>query len=197
LLETLEIRPLLGLGQSAGAAVLARMCLDRHLDLRALIGVNAALLPLQGLAGQLFLPAAKLLSASALVPRLFARRAAGQSATERLIRSTGSIVDAEGVELYRRLVRNAGHVSGVLKMMANWDLAALERELPQLPCPLVLLVGTRDRTVRPDVALRIRERLPSTAIIELPGLGHLAHEERAAEIAGHVQRIAAQYHVPT
>jgi len=199
LLHTLEVRPVLGLGHSAGAAVLARMCIDRHLDLAALIGINAALLPLRGLPGQVFLPTAKLLAASTLVPRLFSWRAAGLVATERMIRGTGSIIDAQGVALYERLVRNPGHVAGVLRMMANWDLGAFERDLHLLPCPLVLLVGTRDRTVRPADALRIRERLPSATIVELIGLGHLAHEERAAEVADHVASVAEQFlpgHLP-
>ncbi|MBY0437568.1 MAG: alpha/beta fold hydrolase [Burkholderiales bacterium] len=188
---SLGMAPSFALGHSAGAAVLARMCIDGLLDLRALAGINAALLPLQGIAGQVFLPAAKLLSASSLVPRFFAWRAAGGAATERLIRGTGSILDAEGVALYGRLVRNAAHVSGVLRMMASWDLTPLERDLPRLPCPLLLMVGTRDRTVRPGDALRIRDRVPGSRVVELAGLGHLAHEERAAEVAGHLRAMAA------
>jgi magnesium chelatase accessory protein len=184
---TLGVQPRWALGHSAGAAVLARMCIDGLLDLRRLAGINAALLPLPGLAGQIFLPAARVLAGSALVPRLFAWRAAGRATTERMLRGTGSIIDAEGVALYGKLVRNPGHVAGVLRMMASWDLVALERDLPRLRCPLLLLVGTRDRTVRPGDALRIRERVPGTRIIELPGLGHLAHEERPAEVAGHLR----------
>jgi magnesium chelatase accessory protein len=189
--ETLGVAPSFALGHSAGAAVLARMCIDGMLDLRVLAGINAALLPLQGLAGQVFLPAAKVLAASSLVPRLFAWRAAGGAATERMIRGTGSIIDAEGVAFYGRLVGNAAHVSGVLRMMASWDLTVLERDLPRLPCPLLLMVGTRDRTVRPGDALRIRDRVPGTRIVELAGLGHLAHEERAAEVAQHLRAMAA------
>ena len=184
---SLGVRPEWALGHSAGAALLARMCIDGLLDLRVLAGINAALLPLQGLAGQFFLPAAKVLAASSLVPRLFAWRAAGGAATERMIRSTGSILDTEGIALYGRLVRNPGHVAGVLRMMASWDLNALERDLPRLPCPLLLLVGSRDRTVRPADALRIRDRVPGARIVELHGLGHLAHEERAAEVAVHLR----------
>ena len=88
-------------------------------------------------------------------------------------------------------MRNAGHVSGVLRMMANWDLTALDCDLPRLPCPLLLLVGTRDRTIPPGDALRIRARVPTARIVELPGLGHLAHEERAAEVAAHLRALAA------
>lgn len=184
---SLGVQPAWAAGHSAGAAVLARMCIDGLLDLRGLAGINAAMLPLQGLAGQFFLPAARLLAASPVVPRLFAWHAAGGAVTERMIRATGSILDAEGIALYARLVRNPGHVAGVLRMMAHWDLAPLERDLPRLPCPLLLMAGTSDRTVRPGDALRIRARVPGTRIVDLPGLGHLAHEERAGEVARHLQ----------
>jgi magnesium chelatase accessory protein len=191
------IVPSCALGHSAGAAVLARMCIDGSLRLRALATVNAALLPLRGLAGHLFLPAAKLLSASALAPRLFAWRAASGAAAERLVRGTGSILDARGVELYGRLAGNAGHVSGVLRMMASWDLTALERDLPRLPCPLLLMAGTRDRTVPPDDSRRIQARVPSARVVELPGLGHLAHEERPAEVAAHLRTLLSTLAGPT
>ena len=41
--------------------------------------------------------------------------------------------------LYGQLVRNPGHAAGALGMMANWDLAALWRDLPALKTPLVLV----------------------------------------------------------
>jgi magnesium chelatase accessory protein len=62
-------------------------------------------------------------------------------------------------------------------MMANWDLAGLWRDLPQLAVPLDLAVGSRDATVAPAQAHHIAARLPGTTIHTLPGLGHLAHEE--------------------
>jgi pimeloyl-ACP methyl ester carboxylesterase len=49
------------------------------------------------------------------------------------------------------------------------------------------MAGTSDRTVRPGDALRIRDHVPGTRIVDLPGLGHLAHEERAGEVARHLQ----------
>jgi magnesium chelatase accessory protein len=129
------------------------------------------------------------------VPRLVAWRAQRPAAIDRLIRSTGSIIDAQGVALYARLVRNAGHVAGVLKMMTDWDLESLARDLPRLPCPLTLLVGSRDRTVDPAEAMRVQACLPSTAIVDLAGLGHLAHEERPTEVAGCIGIIATAVRV--
>ncbi len=181
LLEALDVEPALAVGHSAGAAILARMCLDSAISPRGLVSLNGALLELPGLPRAVFSPLARLLAASPL-PRLFAWRAGDRTAVERLVASTGSRLDAAGVDFYARLVRDPAHVAGVLAMMARWDLAALEVELPALAVPLLLVVGLRDGTVPPSEGRRVRERVPAAELVELPGLGHLAHEERPATV---------------
>ncbi len=190
LLGALDVAPALLVGHSAGAAVAARLCLDGAVAPHALVSVNGALMPFRGIAGHLFAPAARLLSRGSLVPRLVARAAAAPGAVERLIRDTGSTLDAEGVRLYRVLVRNPGHVAATLTMMARWDLDALARDLPRLDVPLTLVVGARDRTVPPADAQRVRALLPDAEIVRLDGLGHLAHEERPGEVVEIVARAA-------
>jgi magnesium chelatase accessory protein len=190
LLDALGLEPVLAVGHSAGAAILARASLDGLLALRSLVSVNGALLPLAGLPGRLFSPLARLLAASPLVPRLFAGRAADRKAVERLIRSTGSRLDERGVELYARLVRNPVHVAGALCMMAHWDLAALHRDLGRLQVPLLLVVGDHDLTVRPSRARRVLELVPHARALHLPGLGHLAHEERPEAVAEAIVELA-------
>jgi magnesium chelatase accessory protein len=197
LLDQLQTPPELVLGHSAGAAILARMCLDAAISPKALISLNGALLPLGGLAGHWFSPAAKLLAANPLVPQLLARQADSPRAVQRLVDSTGSRLDARGLELYRRLMSTPGHVAATLKMMANWDLAPLVRDLPRLRTPLVLVVAERDGTVRPAEASRVRALIPTAETIHLPGLGHLAHEERPRLVADLVLSIAARHGVPT
>lgn len=54
LLESLEIRPLVAVGHSAGAAILVAMCLWETLSPALLIALNGALLPLPGLRGVFF-----------------------------------------------------------------------------------------------------------------------------------------------
>jgi magnesium chelatase accessory protein len=191
LLVALKVRPRVALGHSAGAAILARMSLDHHLDLAHLVSLNGALLPLRGLPGHVFSPAAKLLAVNPLAPRLFAWRAADPAAVARLIASTGSVLTPEGEELYARLVRKPGHVRGALTMMANWDLRPLARDLSQLRPQLWLVVGGNDRTVPPAEALRVQALLPGAKIKRLARLGHLAHEERPREIADFVFALPA------
>ena len=94
-----------------------------------------------------------------------------------------------GARWYARLVANPGHVAGALAMMANWDLPGLARELPQLPVPMHLLVGDRDRTVPPDQAWQVQQRVPRCRVTRLAGLGHLAHEERPLEVAARLVAI--------
>ena len=186
LLKTLDISPTLVIGHSAGAAVAVRMALDGLVRPRAILGLNAALLPLRGLAGQLFSPVAKLMASSSLVPRFFSARAADPAVLGRLLASTGSTLDAEGIALYARLVSSAGHAAGALGMMANWDLETLAHQLTRLQTPLDLVVGTQDHTVPPAQAQRVLTRLPAglpSSLTPLAGLGHLAHEEQPERLA--------------
>lgn len=181
LMQARDALPDLVVGHSAGAAVAVRMAIDGLVAPRCVVGLNAALLPLGGLAGQLFAPAARLMAAAPFVPRLFAWRASDPQVLRRLIDSTGSTLDATGMALYAQLIRNPGHAAGALAMMANWDLPGLQRALPGLATPLALVVGQNDRTVPPVQAREVLTRLrphPLTRVSSLPGLGHLAHEER-------------------
>lgn len=185
LLSKLEVRPQVAVGHSAGAAILVRMCLNERIAPSTLVSLNGALLPFDGVAGHLFAPLARLLATNSFVPRLFAWQAASSGAVERLLDNTGSKIEPQGVALYRRLVRNSGHVAAALRMMANWDLASLQRELPRLNSKLVLVVGSNDRSVPPSVARRVHAQVQGAVIEHMPGLGHLAHEEApeaAAEI---------------
>ena len=183
LMVALDVTPALAVGHSAGAAVLARMAIDRRIDPALLISLNGALLPFRGVAAHVFAPLAKLLVQNTLVPKLFSWRASHSGVVEKLLRDTGSSLDPRGVELYTRLIRNQEHVTGALEMMANWDLDALERDLPRLMAPLVLIVGGDDKTISSEDAFRVRDRVPNATIEYLRGLGHLAHEERPNQLA--------------
>ena len=196
LLAALEIEPVLAVGHSAGAAILARASLDGRLNLRGLVSLNGVMLPLHGMPYDFFSPLAKLLAGNSFVPRFFAWRAQDRAAVERLVRSTGSKLDARGLDLYARLVRNPGHVGGALEMMANWDLRPLQHDLHALQPRLLLVVGENDRTVAPAEARKVARTVHGAQVVTLPGLGHLAHEERPGLVADEVKRFAATVGVP-
>lgn len=191
LLDQLGVVPRLVVGHSAGAAVLARLCVDRHIAPSALVSLNGALLPLRGFAGHFFAPAAKLLAMFPAVPRLFSWRAADRRMVARLLRDTGSTPPAAMVDSYHRLVRSPRHLSGTLRMMANWDLAPLTRELFQIAPLLHLVACDNDRTVPADEARRMHRLLPQSHLVTLPDLGHLGHEEDPQRFADLIVDIAA------
>jgi magnesium chelatase accessory protein len=192
LLRTLRAAPSLVIGHSAGAAVALRMALDAGANapfVAPVVSINGAILPLQGPIGRMFLPIARVLAANPLVAPAFAAWAALPPVAKRLLASTGSRIDAEGERCYAQLVADPAHAAGALRLMAAWDLAPLERELPALAAPLLLVAAAGDRTLPPSHARRVHALLPRAERVELPALGHLAHEEDAAA----VWRVAAQW----
>jgi magnesium chelatase accessory protein len=195
LLRVLDLRPVLAAGHSAGAAILVRMCVDGTLALGHLVSLNGALLPMRGLPlglpGEVVSSAVKLLTSTPLFPRLFASYAGDRRTVARLLRDTGSTIDAEGMALYQRLASSPAHVGGALGMMANWNLRSLRAELPRLKTPLVLVVGTNDRTIPPTEATEVQALVPGASIVELAGLGHLAHEEQPQACARLIADLAA------
>ena len=189
LLRDMGVHPGVLIGHSAGAAIAVQMALDDPQAFKAVISLNGALLPLHGLAGQVFSPLAKLLAANPFVPQLFAWQAAQPSRVRRLVDGTGSRIDPVGVELYGRLVRDPAHVAGALSMMANWDLRDLVAALPQLRTPLHLLASDLDKALPPSQSQRAAQLVPQASFATLPALGHLAHEEDPQQVFGHIWRL--------
>lgn len=190
LLAELEVEPCLVVGHSAGAAILARMGLDHQIGPHALISLNGALLPLRGFAGQFFTPAARLLAMVPQIPHLFSWRAADRRMIARLVHETGSRPPPEMIDIYHQLVRSPRHVASTLRMMANWDLAPMLRELPRLVPKLYLIACENDRTVPPTEARRVHRLMPQSQLIPVPGHGHLGHEEEPDRFARLILQIA-------
>lgn len=182
LMAALELRPAVVVGHSAGAALVARMTLDRLVAPELVVGLAAALVPFRGLARAVLRPAASLLSRSRATAMIVSSLARADR-VDGLLRSTGSVLDREGLESYRRLVDQPEHVAGVLSMMACWDLDPLYDALPRLHTPLLLLAGRNDRAV-PVAQLRAASaRLPRATLVVVERAGHLLHEERPREVS--------------
>jgi len=191
LISHLKIKPIGIVGHSAGAALGCQLALDKKTDARVVVGINAALKPFHGVAGQIFSPLAQLLSVNPIVPRVVSWQAKNKALTERLLSDTGSALDREGRQYYQRLLRNRAHVSGALSMMAHWNLEPLWRRLPQLSVPLHLLVGNNDKTVSPRQSAEVAQRVPGATVTRLGALGHLAHEEAPQHVVAVLERCLA------
>jgi magnesium chelatase accessory protein len=176
LLKQQDFVPDLAIGHSAGAAILIRMAQQKLIAPKAIIGINAALMPFPGLAQKLFPSLARLLVLNPIVPRFFSWTAS-ERAVSRLLEGTGSKLDDLGNDLYRRLFAKSGHAHAALGMMAKWQLEPLLDSLPKLKTPLHLIVGEKDKAVPPRDADTLKKRLPSLTITRIPATGHLTHEE--------------------
>ena len=187
LLDKLAVSPNVIVGHSAGAAIGIRMAIDGLAAPDAIVGLDAALLPFPGLAARLFPAMARMLFVNPLAPHLFARLARTPGETGRfLLRSTGSRIDAAGIDLYTRLFATPAHIGGAIAMMADWDLATLQRDLSWLATPLLLLHGDNDAAIPIASARRASGLVADGRLIALPGLGHMAHEERPQAVARHI-----------
>ena len=185
LLEVLDVAPHFAVGHSAGAAIALRMGIDRGLAPGGIVSLNGALQPFPGAGSALFPAMAKLLFLNPLARQAFAWRAAQPGAVARLIEGTGSKIDARGLALYAALFATTGHVAGALGMMARWDLNPLQADLGRLGAPLTLATAEGDLATPPRISEAAHARIPSSMLVRIPRLGHLAHEEdpeQAAEI---------------
>ncbi len=180
LLSELGIQPSIVAAHSAGAAIAIRMALDCTIAPKAIYSFNGALMPFPGIAAVAFPALAKLLFLNPFAAPFLARRVNDNDSVARLIRGTGSHLDARGIDLYARLFRTERHMAATVGMMANWDLLTLKRDLAKLRSPLILVTADRDRTVSPQVAKDAKALVPDARIVAIRGYGHLAHEEAPA-----------------
>jgi magnesium chelatase accessory protein len=192
LVEALDVQPEIVIGHSAGAAVALRMVLDKCISPAAIVSLNGALFPFSGVARHLFPPVARLMLLNPFSPRIFTAQAESPQRVERLIENTGSKIDERGLELYKRLFRQPGHVLGALGMMANWDLKPLQEALGDIDTPVVLVAAENDKAIAPSTSMRARDKLPNAKVVYLRGLGHLAHEEAPEQIAEIVEETARE-----
>lgn len=193
LLRALNVQPQIIVGHSAGAAIAASLCLLGVCEPRAVVSINGAMLPFGRAAAPVFSRAARFLAAAPVFPQLVALHAVPRKPIERMLRQTGSNSSPEMVRCYRTLLGRTGHVAGTLRMMANWDLVQLERNLDRLDPSLYLLVGGGDRVVEPEQARELHARIPNSILHVAPGLGHLGHEEQPEWFAQHIQAIASEH----
>lgn len=188
----LDMKPDLVAGHSAGAAIGLRMILDQMIAPQGFVALSPALMPFPGLAAQLFPTLARMLFLNPFAPHIFARMAGPTREVERfMLKSTGSTIDAAGVEFYARLFRKPAHVRGTIAMMASWDLEPLKLDLPRLALPVYVRHGDRDAAIPMAKAREAAAMIPGAIFERLERLGHLAHEEAPQQAARAIIQAAA------
>lgn len=176
-------RPAAIIGHSAGAAVALRMAEIMPRAPRAVVGINAALGPFDGFAGWLFPKLARAMATGPFAAAVVTKLSSSRAQVARLLAGMGSPLDADGVEMYRRLVSRTRHIEGTLGMMAQWQLEPLLERLPQIAVPTLLITAAGDKAVPPRVSAEAAARMPRAQHEALKRWGHLAHEEAPDEVA--------------
>jgi magnesium chelatase accessory protein len=183
LLDTLELKPDLIVGHSAGVAIAAQLLLDRKWHM-PLIGFTPALMPFPGLAAKIFPSLAKMLFTNPFVAIIFSRMAQAPGQTAKfLARSTDSKIDAAGERYYTRLFSKSGHCDGAIRMMANWQLEGLGARLSNLTPRVLLVSAAKDAAIPKAAVMQAVALIPGCETQEMAALGHLAHEEDSAQAA--------------
>lgn len=183
LLEQLSLKPELIMGHSAGAAIAVNLALRPAIDPAKLISINGAFYPFPGFAGQIFPATAKLLFVNPFMSHLFAFGAASKDRVMRLIESTGSKLDEQGLGYYQRALKSSDHIEGTLAMMANWDLDPVAAKLRALDVPVLQIIGGRDGTIEPSASVKTEKILKHGTRKVFEQYGHLVHEEIPEEVA--------------
>lgn len=188
LVRALDVVPSLVVGHSAGAAVALRMALDTldgRLDMgvlpRAIVGINAALVPPPYVYAWYVAPWVNAIARSGPIARV-AAAAASSGVIGSVLSSTGSRLSDHQVALYQAMFRSSERCNAVLTMMSNWDLPSLVRELPRVPVPLTLVGGAADQWVDCGDTERLAASMPHVSSVRIPGAGHLVHEEQPAQV---------------
>ena len=172
------------IGHSAGAAI--AIALDRGLSPRGQVLINPALEPFEGVSSWAFPGLAKLLSGLPFASTALSAGLANRSAVERLLLANGSDPTEEQIARYLALVETPAHVTGTLRMMAQWDLKRDLPDLARIETPTLIVCGDADPTIPPRVGRRAADRLPRGRFETRPG-GHLLHEDDPATFAAAIR----------
>ena len=83
------------------------------------------------------------------------------------------------IEGYSALIGRRGRARSLINIFRNWecDLATLEKAIPQVQAPALLIWGTRDGAVDVRSAEMLKRNLRNCELEVISGVGHLPFEE--------------------
>ena len=104
-----------------------------------------------------------------------------------VIRARGSFDDREAVALLDlvRLSSTPGSVETFHRMNREIDVRHV---LPAVRVPTLVLRGSEDTVLSPDVARYVTSRIPTARLVEIPGIGHLALGEALRPVMDEIER---------
>lgn len=196
LLRALQVRPGIGVGHSAGAAVLLQLAASSHeVSPQSVIGVNSALVSINAL-GQMLLPMSRSFFKLAPVRSGVAALMRSGAFARALLRSTGTQLDAAQEARYVALLTEDSRVEAVLSMMTRWDLPALQATFADLHIPVTLVHSHNEPWVPFHDLLAATRTLPMRSVIDMTPAGHLIPDEKPVALAGVITAALAALPMP-
>jgi magnesium chelatase accessory protein len=182
LLRALDVQPMIGVGHSAGAAVLLQLASIHDVAPQSIIGVNSALVSINAL-GQLLLPFSRALFDVDTVRNAAAALLNNGVIATMLLRSTGSPLDPLQEARYVSMLTDETRVGATLRMMARWDLPALLAQFPSIRTPVTLVHSANEPWVPMAELLEATRSLPNRTIVDVTPAGHLIPDEQPERLA--------------
>jgi magnesium chelatase accessory protein len=177
LLRALDVHPVIGIGHSAGAAVLLQLASQVDIAPSSFICVNSALVSVSPL-GQMLLPVARSVFDVALVRDVVAAGMQSGTLARRVLRTTGTVLAPEQEARYITLLTGETRVGAVLQMMSRWDLPDLEATFPRITQRVTLVHSRNEPWVNFGELMAATSTLPDRAVIDLTPAGHLIPDEK-------------------
>jgi magnesium chelatase accessory protein len=190
LLRTLDVQPCIAVGHSAGAAILLQLASFHEVDPQAVIGVNSALCSI-GALGQMLLPLSRAAFDIELVRSAAAAMLRDGTLARALLRSTGTVLDAAQEARYVSMLGDATRVGAVLRMMARWDLPALQERFPRVTVPVTLVHSRNEPWVPFDELVSVTQTLPMRSVVDVTPAGHLIPDEKPDRLADIIASVHA------
>jgi magnesium chelatase accessory protein len=191
LLRALDVRPLIAVGHSAGAAILLQLASFHEVTPQAVIGVNSALCSINAL-GQLLLPLSRAAFDIELVRDAAAAVLRDGTLATALLRSTGTVLEPAQEARYVAMLTDATRVGAVLRMMARWDLPALQARFPLVRTPVRLVHSRNEPWVSFDELMEVTQTLPVRSVVDVTPAGHLIPDEQPARLAEIITSVHAE-----
>ncbi len=183
LLDALAVsRPVIGVGHSAGAAVLLQLASTREFAPRSIIGVNSALVSVNAL-GQMLLPISRELFDIDAARAGIAAMLRNGVLSRLMMRTTGTPLDVAQEARYVDMLTDETRVGAVLRMISRWDQQALQAHFPALQIPITLVHSSNEPWVPFSDLLDATRALPMRTVIDLAPAGHLIPDEKPQVLA--------------
>ena len=190
LLRVLDVRPRIGVGHSAGAAVLLQLVSSHEVTPQSIIGINSALVSSNAL-GQMLLPLSRAVFDADLPRAAIAALLENGVLARALLRSTGTPLDPAQEARYVAMLTDQARVGAVLQMMSRWDLPALQSTFPRLRIPVTLVHSRNEPWVDFNQLMDATRAMPQRTVVDLAPAGHLIPDEKPREVAGIIAAAAA------